>query len=133
MGKTIPRQHGAVVLRSHGTHLRALLIAVIAVVGLTAAVMILPTNEDRDTSAGSAPQVSAADGPRRIHSPGQRYDGGPEAGTRGAVPSQAPSTRYDGGPEEGTSGAQSSGAPSNAVPGTRYDGGPEEGSRGFGH
>ena len=129
MGKAIPSQHPAVVLRSHYTHLRALLaIATIAVVGLTAAVVILATNVEGDMSAGSATQVSAL-GPAGS----TRYDGGPEEGTRGGVPAQPPSARYDGGPEEGTRGALSSGAPSNAVPGTRYDGGPEEGSRGSGH
>ena len=60
MGKAIPAQHPAVVLRSHYRQLRALLaIAMIAVVGLTATVVILATNDDRDTSAGSATQLSA--------------------------------------------------------------------------
>jgi hypothetical protein len=126
MGKAIPAQHPAVVLRSHYKQLRALLaIAMIAVVGLSAAVVILATNEDRDTSAGSATQVTAP-GPTG----NTRYDGGPEEGSRAIVPTQSLSTRYDGGPEEGSRGALSPAAPSNAVPGTRYDGGPEEGSRG---
>jgi hypothetical protein len=162
MGKAIPAQHPAVVLRSHYRQLRALLaIAMIAVVGLTAAVVILATNEDRDTSAGSATQLSAPaptgnvrydggpeEGSRAIvpaQQPSTRYDGGPEEGTAALTQSAAPATvdldstksppsaRYDGGPEEGTRGALSSNASSNAVPGTRYDGGPEEGSRGSGH
>lgn len=162
MGKTIPAQHPAVVLRSHYRQLRALLAtAMIAVVGLTAAVVILATNDDRDTSASSATQVSAL-GPTGS----TRYDGGPDEGSRGVVPAQPPSTRYDGGPEEGTAahiqrsapatvdpdsiksppGARYDGVPeegsrgplpanasSTAVPATRYDGGPEEGSRGSGH
>jgi hypothetical protein len=162
MGKAIPAQHPAVVLRSHYRQLRALLaIAMIAVVGLSAAVVILATNDDRDTSAGSATQVSAP-GPTGS----TRYDGGPEEGSRAVVPAQPASTRYDGGPEEGTAaltqrsapatfdpnsiksppgarydggpeegtrGALSSKASSNATPGTRYDGGPEEGSRGASH
>jgi hypothetical protein len=129
MGKAIPAQHPAVVLRSHYRQLRALLaIAMIAVVGLTGAVVILATNEDRDTSASSATQVSAP-GPTGS----TRYDGGPEEGSRGVVPTPPPSTRYDGGPEEGSRGTLSPSAPSNAVPSTRYDGGPEEGSRGGGH
>jgi hypothetical protein len=128
MGKAIPVQHPAVVLRSHYRQLSALLaIAMIAVVGLSAAVVILATNDDRDTSAVSATQVSAP-GPTGS----TRYDGGPEEGSRSVVPTPPPSARYDGGPEEGTRGALSPGAPSNAVPGTRYDGGPEEGSRGSG-
>ena len=162
MGKAIPAQHPAVVLRSHYRHLRALLaIAMIAVVGLTATVVILATNDDRKTSIGSASQASAP-GPAetRFDGPGEgshgvvpaqppsttRYDGGPEEGTaaltRRAAPgtvsdpdsiTSPPSLRYDGGPEEGTRGTLPSNASSNAVPGTRFDGGPEEGSRGSGH
>jgi hypothetical protein len=124
MGKAIPAQHPAVVLRSHHRHLRALLaIAMIGVVGLTAAVVILATNEDRDTSAGSATQVSTP-GPTGT----TRYDGGPEEGSRSVVPTQPPSTRYDGGPEEGTATVNPDSIKSS--PGVRYDGGPEEGSRG---
>jgi hypothetical protein len=160
MGQAIPRQHPTVVLRSHYNHLRALLaVAMIAVVGLTAAVVILATNDDAGTGAGSvslrAP-VPAGDtrfdgGPEEgtrgaltARQPGVRYDGGPDEGTaaltRRAAPAtfdpnsikQPPGVRYDGGPEEGTRGAVASDAPSNAAPGTRYDGGPEEGSRGTG-
>ena len=105
MSKAIPMQHPAVVLRSHYRQLRALLaVAMIAVVGLAAAVVTLATNDHRDSANGPTTHLSA--------------------------PGPAGSTRYDGGPEEGTRGALSPGAPSNAVPGTRYDGGPEEGSRG---
>jgi hypothetical protein len=139
MGKAIPTQHPAVVLRSHYQQLRALLaILMIAVVGLSAAVVILATNDDRDTSASSATQVIAP-GPTG----NTRYDGGPEEGTRGVVPAPLPqanatalpqrmldgatdSTRYDGGPEEGTRGTVP------AVPsGSRSDGGPDEGSHGL--
>ena len=140
MGQAIPRQHPAVVLRSHYQQLRALLaIAMIAVVGLTAAVVILATDDAPDTSAGSATQAST---PSPAGS--TRYDGGPEEGTAALTQRSAPATfdpnsiksppgvRYDGGPEEGTRGALSSDAPSNAIPGPRYDGGPEEGSRGSG-
>ena len=161
MGKAIPTQHPAVVLRSHYRQLRALLaVAMIAVVGLTAAVVILATNDDRDTSAGSATQVSAPGPaehplrrprgrhPRRRPGPAaerplrRRPRGGNCRAHRalgaGAVltpirSTSPPGVRYDGGPEEGTRGALPSDAPSNAVPGTRYDGGPEEGSRGTGH
>lgn len=105
MPKAIATQHPAVVLRSHYKQLRALLaVAMIALVGLSAAVVTLATNDDRHESAGSASQVSA--------------------------PAAASSTRYDGGPEEGTRGTLSRAAPSHALPGTRYDGGPDEGSRG---
>jgi hypothetical protein len=130
MGEAIPRQHPAVVLRSHFNHLRALLaVAMIAVVGLTAAVVILATDDEISTSGSSADALSGLSPQERIRvealsslSPAQlgaafgngtavdsgtRYDGGPEEGTRGAVPSRlpnvnaSPSARYDGGPEEG--------------------------------
>ena len=162
MGKAIPAQHPAVVLRSHYLQLRALLAtAMIAVLGLTAAVVILATDDDRDTSAGSATQVTAPsaagssrhdggpeEGTRGVIAapqPGVRFDGGPDEGTaalaqRSAAATRDPSSikrspgvRYDGGPEEGTRGALSFGAVSEVVPGTRYDGGPEEGSRGTRH
>jgi hypothetical protein len=130
MGKAIPAQHPAVVLRSHYTQLRALLaVAMLAVVGLTTAVVILATNDDRDPSAGAATQVSAP-GPAET-----RYDGGPEEGSRGVVSAAPPSTRYDGGPEEGTAALTQRSAPatrdansSTSLPGVRYDGGPEEGT-----
>jgi hypothetical protein len=123
MGQALPTQHPAVVLRSHYEQLRALLaVAMIAVVSLTAAVVVLATHDDSGATAGSATQVST---PAPTGS--TRYDGGPEEGSRAIVPAPPPGTRYDGGPEEG-----SRGAPSDEAPGTRYDGGPEEGSRGSG-
>src|ERR687891_929684 len=133
MGKAIPAQHPAVVLRSHYRQLRALLaIAMIAVVGLTAAVAILANNDARDTSAGSATQVSEP-GPTGS----TRYDGGPEEGSRSAVAARQPGVRYDGGPEEGTAALTQRSAPAtfdpNSIkspPGVRYDGGPEEGTSG---
>jgi hypothetical protein len=128
MGQALPTQHPAVVLRSHYEQLRALLaVAVIAVVGLTAAVVVLATDDDSGAGTVSATEVST---PAPTGS--TRYDGGPEEGSRAIVPAQPPSTRYDGGPEEGSRGTLSAGAPSNEAPGTRYDGGPEEGSRGSG-
>jgi hypothetical protein len=130
MGKAIPTQHPAVVLRSHFNMVRALLaIAMIGLVALTAAVVILATDSDEIEST-SSPQPAVVEQPRPD---GTRYDGGPEEGTRGPLVSpvaepQAPGTRYDGGPEEGTSGI----TPAQPVPDTRYDGGPEEGTRGPG-
>jgi hypothetical protein len=163
MGKAIPAQHPAVVLRSHYRQLRALLaIAMIAVLGLTAAVVILAGDGDEVTGTSSATPIesinyggfnpatgrpdSAPLPQRQAQAPSAtpRYDGGPEEGTAALTQRSAPATfdptsiksppsaRYDGGPEEGTRGALSSNASSNAVPGTRYDGGPEEGSRGSG-
>jgi hypothetical protein len=103
MGQAIPRQHPAVVLRSQFNKLRALLaIALVALAGLTVAVVILVTDDDAVTDAGS-PSVSAP-----AQSGSTRYDGGPEEGTRGVAPARqptvdaSPGARYDGGPEEGT-------------------------------
>ncbi len=83
MSQTVPTQHPAVVLRSHYRQLRTLLaIAMIAVAGLSLAVVLLAT-DDGSTNARSATPVSVAptepaDGPRYIHSPGQRYYRGDE-------------------------------------------------------
>ena len=103
MGEAIPRQHPAVVLRSHFNQLRALLaIALVAVAGLTTAVVILATDDDADSGAGSTSVTAPAP------SGTTRADGGPEEGTRGAVPARqpnvdaSPGARSDGGPEEGT-------------------------------
>jgi hypothetical protein len=124
--QAIPSQHPAVVLRSHYRQLRALLaVAMIGVVGLTAAVVILVIEDDRDLSNVSATQVGTGGVAGTV-----RYDGGPEEGTRGALATrQRVVVRYDGGPEEGTRGALATRQP--VV--VRYDGGPEEGSRGSGH
>jgi hypothetical protein len=106
-GKRRPHAAPRIVLRSHYTLVRALVaVAMIAVVGLTAAVVILATREDGDTIAGGAAHLGAP-APRGDI----RYDGGPEEGTRGALSpvqpvSPAAGTRYDGGPEEGSRGAE---------------------------
>jgi hypothetical protein len=126
MSDAIPSQHPAVVLRSNYQHLRALLaVAMIAVVGLTVAVVILATNNGGSTTArvsspaevsNPATPASSQAGATLDHRglnaiPGQttRYDGGPEEGTRGAF--AAPSLQlqnrnsYNGGHEEGIAGA----------------------------
>jgi hypothetical protein len=63
-----------------------LAIAMVAVVGLSVAVVLVA---DDDAGARSATPVGAAteraDGPRYIHSPGQRYDNGTDEGLRGSV------------------------------------------------
>jgi hypothetical protein len=135
MGKAIPQQHPAVVLRSHYAHLRSLLvIAMIAVVGLTVAVVIVANDRD-DVSATSA--LKPAESVNQPNGPGAaRYDGGPDEGTRGITSAQPPLTRYDGGPEEGTRGISSPAAAAalsthRPADGSRYDGGPEEGTRGI--
>jgi hypothetical protein len=125
MGKAIPAQHPAVVLRTHYKLVRALLaVAMVALVALTTAVVILATDDDHATSIGSATQPAT-----QAPAAGVRYDGGPDEGTRGIVTARQAGVRYDGGPEEGTAALTSI----EHRPGMRYDGGPEEGSRGSGH
>jgi hypothetical protein len=148
MGQAIPRQHPGVVLRSQFNHLRALLaVAMVAVVGLTVAVVILATDSDQVASTSSArpiesinygdsTRVNPSTGfPMATPRPeaGTRPDGGPAEGISGASsvrqPTVEPGTRPDGGPAEGISGASSASQPSVAA-GTRPDGGPEEGTAG---
>jgi hypothetical protein len=77
MGQAIPNQHPSVVLRSRYRQLRALLaIAMVAVIGLTVAVVVLAIDNNGSAGLGSATEVS--------------------------VPSGAAATRSDGGPEEST-------------------------------
>jgi hypothetical protein len=99
MGQAIPRQHPAVVLRSHFNQLRALLaIAMVAVVGLTVAVVILANDDEVSTSSSTSTAAPLGT---------TRADGGPEEGTRGLAPAATPTVdaspgaRMDGGPEEG--------------------------------
>ncbi|HEY7632347.1 MAG TPA: hypothetical protein VH817_16690 [Thermoleophilaceae bacterium] len=109
MSQSIPQQHPAVVLRSHYVHLRALLLlAIVAVIGLSVAVVALA---NRDTGAPStslaapltqsvgAGGTSAGGGPI---DPGYGYGGHPERGYREALAD--PATGHNGGPEEGTRG-----------------------------
>jgi hypothetical protein len=83
---TVSTQHPAVVLRSRYQQLRALLaVAMIAVLGLTAAVVILAIDNGGVTSVSSADQVST---PSPVGA--TRSDGGPEesavAATLGSRP-----------------------------------------------
>jgi hypothetical protein len=74
MAQAVPSQHPAVVLRSHYVHLRALLaVAMVAVVGLTVAVVILATHDEAAGTASIATPVNQA-----ASEPAQRADGGPE-------------------------------------------------------
>jgi hypothetical protein len=58
MGQAVPSQNPAVVLRSHFDRLRALLaVALIAVIGLTVAVVILANDEDQPSAASSAAPI----------------------------------------------------------------------------
>jgi hypothetical protein len=118
MGQPIPSQHPAVVLRSHYTHLRALLaIALACVVSLAIAVVILAGEDgagnSRPPAADGRSDSARLEGPSPSYGDvrdiapavtGRRYDGGPEEGTRGVIAPRLTTTRYDGGPEEGTRG-----------------------------
>jgi hypothetical protein len=107
MGQPIPAQHPSVVLRSHFNLVKALLaIAMVAVLALTAAVVILANDDDQiDKATRATPAVI----PQPQAPAGTRFDGGPEEGTRGlaAQPTVPAGTRFDGGPEEGTRGPRS--------------------------
>ena len=123
MGQVIPRQHPAVVLKSHYKAVRALLAAaLIAIVALAATVVIVANDDDAKVTA--TPKSSEQALPA-----GTRFDGGPNEGTRGistgAVP--APGARFDGGPDEGTRGPQSQSYWQQADPRTSYQPAPDEG------
>ena len=127
MGQAIPAQHPAVVLRSRYTQLRTLLaIAMIAVAGLTVAVVILASEHgNRTTATAAADRSGAAQSEFRVPAHAREHGGAPVPDLR--VAPLPTGRRYDGGPEEGTRGIVAAPAP-----GTRNDGGPEEGSRGPG-
>jgi type II secretory pathway pseudopilin PulG len=107
MGQPIPAQHPSVVLRSHFKLVRGILaLAMVAVLALTAAVVILANDDVQvNPATKAAPALQ-----QQVQTPaGTRFDGGPEEGTRGlASQASAPvTTRFDGGPEEGTRGPRS--------------------------
>jgi type II secretory pathway pseudopilin PulG len=122
MGQVIPRQHPAVVLKSHYKAVRALLaVALVAIVALAATVVILASDDDNATTSAQ-PQAQA----QQQLPAGTRFDGGPDEGTRGIqAEAQAPGTRFDGGPDEGTRGPQSYWQQSDAR--TSYQPAPDEG------
>jgi hypothetical protein len=120
---TISPQHPAVVLRSTYTHLRTMLvIAMVAVVGLSAAVVILANQDDSNTNPLSNLTPTERQGAVAFGAMSQ-------AQIKAALET-AGSIRYDGGPEEGTRGPLAGALPQKPADGTRYDGGPEEGTRG---
>jgi hypothetical protein len=128
MGQAIPRQHPAVVLRSHYKAVLAMLcVSLVAIVALSTALVIV-ANDDNEATIAAQPSAQPQTLP-----PGTRFDGGPDEGTRGIVGAQpaplAPGTRFDGGPDEGTRGIVGA-QPAPLAPGTRFDGGPDEGTRG---
>jgi hypothetical protein len=76
MSQTLPT-HPAVVLRSHYRNLRALLVvALIAVIGLTVAVVVLATEDSAGTNTVTPVSAPAEQnvGPQFIHPHGQRYE-----------------------------------------------------------
>ncbi len=94
MGKAVPEQHPAVVLRSHYNHLRALLIAaLIAVLGLAGAVVIVANDDDTIVSTSTPALENGASGSQTAPLPQRRLDGAVDT---------APAPRYDGGPNEGS-------------------------------
>ena len=120
MGHAIPRRHPAVVLRSQFNKLRALLaIALVAVVGLTVAVVML-ANDNEVTSTSAADPIESIDHgdshylnpstgyPSTIVRPGSssRYEGGPvsryEADGKYFIVRPGSSTPRDGGAPEAT-------------------------------
>jgi hypothetical protein len=108
MGKAIPTQHPAVVLRSHYKQLRALLaVAMIAVVGLTAAVVILANDSDEVSSTSSAANPIESIRYGGFNSATGRPESAPLPQREASVQNRTGDSRYDGGPEEGTRGARS--------------------------
>ena len=107
MGKAVPEQHPAVVLRSHYNHLRALLIAaLIAVLGLAGAVVIVANDDDTVVST-STPAIEYG-------------------GTAHGVPDTAPlPRRLDGAvaaPRRAMTAARTRAAPTSLRPRTRRRG-----------
>jgi hypothetical protein len=104
MGKAIPQQHPAVVLRSHYRAVRALLVvAMVAIVGLSGAVVIVANDDDAASTPNTALQYQESPathahpkGNLAVQQPtGSRYDGGPDEGTRGPFANQGPAPAQD--------------------------------------
>ena len=97
MGHAIPTQQPAVVLRSHFDQLRALLaIALVAVAGLTIAVVILAGDSDEVSGTSAAEPIESTRGAFPAQLPNTSYD----QGTDGLLPARLPNTSYD----QGTDG-----------------------------
>ena len=141
MGQAVPSQHPAVVLRSHFNQLRALLaVALIAVIGLTVAVVILATDEYQTANTSAASPTGqpnyggfnpttgrphSAPPPRgEAHDPitGRRYDGGPEEGSVDVTPARPKVARQQSPPGVGgeTSGDYAHGPLPPAAPAKDY-------------
>lgn len=122
MSNTVPAQHPAVVLRSHYRNLRSLLaVALVAIVGLTATVVVLAGDDDPVTSTSSVSQPSV-----RLSDPYQgRTQPTVETGSatrsyptlQDTFQSQAESPRPDSKPDESSVAAAISQQPQTAVSG----------------
>jgi hypothetical protein len=152
MGNAIPRQHPAVVLRSQFNLVRALLgVAMVALVGMTIALVIVANDDEVETAAPAVqapafpayptPDAASPGNSREYSGPGatRKLDGSTDIPSPAPV---APGSQDDGGPEAGARGpvkdysknsATGDVAPApSAAPSTRPDGGPEEGQWGPG-
>jgi hypothetical protein len=78
MGQVIPRQHPAVVLKSHYKALRALLAVALIAIAALATTIVIVANDNDNTKASVQPQAAQQALPA-----GTRFDGGPDEGTRG--------------------------------------------------
>jgi hypothetical protein len=119
MGQVIPRQHPAVVLKSHYKAVRALLAAALIAIAALSVTLVIVANNDDNTKASSQPAVAH----QQPLPAGARFDGGPDEGTRGISTGAGlpPGTRFDGGPDEGTRGAQAQSYWQQASPRTSYE------------
>jgi hypothetical protein len=132
MGQAIPNQHPSVVLRSHFNQLRALLaVALIAVTGLTVAVVILATDEEQVISADRAAPSGqlhyggfnpATGTPESVDLPRSQSTVGPSESSTAAAIGTAPSTRATAGSSESSTAA----AIGTADDGSSHEGGPDE-------
>jgi hypothetical protein len=118
MGQVIPRQHPAVVLRSHYKAVIAMLcVALVAIVAL-ATTLVIVANDDNDTAVSAQPNARQ----QQILPPGTRFDGGPDEGTRGPQAysyweSSNPRSSYQPVPDDGFK--ERAGGPSPRTPGTQ--------------
>jgi hypothetical protein len=99
MGQAIPRQQPAVVLRSHFNQLRALLaVALVAVAGLTVAVVILANESDEVSATTSAVTAESAGSARSeiIRPPGRHAEfRGSKASADGTPHSARPASQTE--------------------------------------
>jgi hypothetical protein len=114
MGQAIPRQQPAVVLRSQFNKLRALVaLALVAVAGLTVAVVILANDSDEISGSSSpAPVGSINYGDSTYVNPSTGFPASPFPPLEQPLQNRLDGTRYDGGPEEGSRGVVATPQPS---------------------